>query len=459
MKSIRAWLTLRLCLAIGLLLLGAGAGVYFGMSGWLEARFDDTLGAKARALITASEIDDGEFEIDLTVRDFAGFGPGGSDYFEIRRASGGRIASSPSLRGPTGDFLAFPDLAPPPPGAVRMADGRLADGRAARFYLEWVYPKDDDEQRFQDIYLIAASPTDAMRGQIHTLAVWLGASGVVALLVLIPLVRMGLARGLHPLHALSARIESIRPDELDARIDAAPLPAELQPLASSLNAWLGRLEASFERERRFSAHAAHELRTPLAEIRSIAELGARWPEEATPGRCEEILTVCDELEALLHKLSLLARVDAERMPVAVERCALEPLVATTLARFAGAAAERRIRIDSRVSGDFVVTDPALWGAIFQNLVGNAVSHAPEGSAVTVEVLPEKILVANPAPELAEKDLPHLVERFWTKHRTHGQGHSGLGLALVQACAERLGGAFSCRLRDGSLQVEVSWGRG
>src|SRR5690606_30267603 len=96
------------------------------------------------------------------------------------------------------------------------------------------------------------------------------------------------------------------------------LPAELVPVATGLNEWLGRLEASFDRERRFSSHAAHELRTPLAELKSMAELGAMFPEEATPERSAEMLAVANELEALLEKLALLARADAGRQPVSPE---------------------------------------------------------------------------------------------------------------------------------------------
>ena len=454
MKSIRARLTLRLCLAMGGLFLLCGAGVFLGMGKLLEISFDETLAAKARALVTASEVDDGDFEIDLTVQDFAGFGRGGDDYFEIRRAGGGLVLRSPSLRGPTGVLDRFAHFGSPEPGASRIIDGRLADGRAARIYLEWIYPKDDEERRYQDLYLIAASPKDPIQKPMKALAWVLAASGVAALLVMVPVLRSGLARGLRPLRELSDEVTRIKPDDLGRRLDAAPLPEELRPMADALNGWLSRLEESFERERRFSAHAAHELRTPLAEIRAIAELGEKWEEEATPARCAEIVAVCGELEALLGKLSLLARADSGRYPVFPEPCDPQAMVKPVLYRLKDRAEARGIRFDVQVAGGEVLTDPVLWNAVFQNLAGNAVSHSPARSTVTVRVSEGNISVANPAPELSEEDLPRLFERFWSKESGRGREHSGLGLPLVRACAGLLGGTSAARLEEGELVVEV-----
>lgn len=228
------------------------------------------------------------------------------------------------------------------------------------------------------------------------------------------------------------------------------------PVAESLNDWLGRLEASFERERRFSSHAAHELRTPLAELKSIAELGATWPEEATTGRCAEMVTVANELEALLDKLSLLARADAGRQPVQREAVDLAATIATAVSRLEGKAEQRGIRFDTRVEGGEFVTDPVLWGTILQNLLGNAVSHAPEGSTVKVDASSRRLAVTNPAPELEPADLEHLFERFWRKDESHnGDDHSGLGMSIVRACTTLLGGECRASLsREGELTVEV-----
>lgn len=456
MISIRWRLTLLLCLAVGALFIATGVGVFVAMKSLLRAQFDETLTAKARALITASEIDDGDFEIDLTVQDFAGFGKDGNDYFEIRRTNGTLFLSSPSLSDDLHDTGDFSGIKLPADDEAKIRKGKFSDGRPARFYVQRFYPKDDKKERFQDLYLVVASPTRGMQLQLALLATVLGIAGAAALLLMVPVIRLGLGRGLRPLDQLTADIGRIRSEELHRRLDTAKLPAELLPVAESLNEWLGRLEASFDRERRFSSHAAHELRTPLAELKSIAELGATWPEEATAERCAEIVTVANELEVLLDKLSLLARADAGRQPVQREAVDLPGTIATAISRLEGKAEKRAIRFDTRVEGGDFVTDPVLWGTILQNLLGNAVSHAPEGSMVLVEASPRRLAVTNPAPELEPADLQHLFERFWRKDESHGgSDHSGLGMSIVKACATLLGGECRASLsEEGELTVEV-----
>lgn len=454
MISIRWRLTFLLCLAIGALFVATGFGVFLSMRQLLRSQFDETLTAKARALITASEIDDGDFEIDLTVQDFAGFGPrDGDDFFEIRRLDGRSFLRSPSLEGEG----SLGDVGIPPFPRAAITDGRLGDGRPARFYVQRFIPKDDKKKRFQDLHLIVASPTRQLQMQLALLATVLAIAGAAALLLMLPVIRLGLGRGLRPLDRLSGEIRAIRPERLDQRLDTGRLPAELVPVATGLNEWLGRLEASFDRERRFSSHAAHELRTPLAELKSMAELGAMFPEEATPERSAEMLAVANELEALLEKLALLARADAGRQPVSPETADPGATVAAAVERAAAKAETRRISFRTEIAPGSFTTDLVLWSAVVQNLVGNAVSHAPEGAEVTVEAGPGRIAVSNPAPDLRREDLDRLFERFWRKDESRsGYDHSGLGLSIVQACARTLGGSCRADLTPaGIFRVEVT----
>ena len=458
MISIRWRLTLLLCLAMGLLLVLTGAGAFFAMRQILHAGFDETLTAKAQALISASEVDDGDFEIDFAVQDFAGFGKNGDDYFEVRRTNGGLMLRSPSLRGEGRAIDRFDRFAPPAEGGPVILGDRLADGRRARFFVQRIVPKDDEDGLFRETYLIVASPTRAMDRELAVLATVLSVAGGMAVLLMIPLIRLGTDKGLRPLDELSDDISSIRSEELHRRLPSHKLPAELRSVALSLNEWLERLEESFERERRFSSHAAHELRTPLAEIRSIAELGARWPEEANPQNCAEIVAVTGELEELLDKLALLARADAGQQPVVRETIDPAALTASVLARFEKKSRERGIKFQSDISEEPVFTDRHLWNAIMQNLVGNAVIHAPVGSVVKLRIFPKHISISNPAPDLSPGDLPHLFERFWRKDESRsGYGHSGLGMAITKTSASLLGAGCSASLTEsGELLIEVSF---
>ena len=459
MISIRWRLTILLCLAMGALLIATGAGIFLGMRHLLREQFDATLTAKATALITASEIDGGEFEIDLTVQDFAGFGTGGGDYFEIRRMSGKVFMRSPSLQSAPMEI--GKSGKPPQNDEAKVREAKLGDGRPARFYTQRFYPKDDKKQRYQDLYLVVASPIRGLQIQLALLGTVLAVAGGLALLLMVPVIRIGLGRGLRPLDKLSSEVRAIRPENLHQRLATGKLPEELVPVAASLNDWLARLESSFDRERRFSSHAAHELRTPLAEMKAMAELGAIWPDEATPARCAEMVTVANEMEALLEKLSLLARADAGRQPVVREEVDPAATITAAISRVEVKAEARRLRFHTAVAADRIVTDPVLWSTILQNLLGNAVSHAPEGSEIKVEFTPGLLAVSNPAPALDPEDLEHLFERFWRKDEAHsGYGHSGLGMSIVKACASLLGGECRARLtEDRELRIEVTLPQG
>ncbi|MCU0797495.1 MAG: hypothetical protein MUF31_16365 [Akkermansiaceae bacterium] len=233
MKSIRRQLTLTLCVVIGGILATTAIGSYLTMSKVIRSGFDETLAAKGRALVTASEVDEGDFEIDLTVRDFAGFGEGGTDYFEIRRGDGSLYLESPS-GGPARPIGGAGDaIRPPVDGSLEIGDLVLADGRAARYYTQLIRPKDDKKGRFQDLYFIIASPSDAVNRQLTILGSVLAVSSSLGLLLLLPAVRIALSRGLKPIHRMTGEITAFRAGDTERRLEPASLPEELKPVADS----------------------------------------------------------------------------------------------------------------------------------------------------------------------------------------------------------------------------------
>lgn len=451
MISIRWRLTILLWFSLGLLFITVGAAVFFTVKSLLTERFDETLTTKARALITASEVDGGDFEIDLTVRDFAGFGKNGRDYFEIRRSGGTRFLRSPSLRD-SGDN-GFPDVPRPEADAPRLGDLRLPDGKKARYYTQYIYPKDDKKNRFQDLYIIVASPVEKLRSDLALLATALGLGGAVTLLLMVPLIRLGLGHGLAPVSRLAAEVGAAGPESLHTRLDENSFPAELAPVASGLNDWLARLEHSFERERLFTSHAAHELRTPIAELRSMAELGAMSAEEATPALCSSMVDVTGELARLLDSLNQLAKTEAGSQPVCRLPIVLSESVAAVATRLAADAAGRKIVLDVDVPRTKVTGDPVLWTTALTNLLGNAIAYAPAGSTVKIRADQRTLTVANPAPGLAEHDLARMFDRFWRKDPArHGYGHSGLGLSIVNNCLHSFGWSCAAHLTDDARLV-------
>lgn len=450
-RSIRARLTHSLLAGGFALVVAAGLGVYLAMAALLEDQFDDTLIAKSEALVTASEIDEDGFEIDLVIQDFADFGVLGADHFEMRHPDGRVFARSPSADG-----LALPRPAHRPEGVV-IDDATLADGRRVRVLHRLFTPKDDHARAFTDRTLTVTSPRAAIDRALALLAAVLAAVGALALVALAPLVRRGLAHGLAPLTALNDRLRDWR-GEAGFAPDPDRLPQELRPLAEALTESLGRVARSLDRERRFSAHAAHELRTPLAEIRALAETITRWPDDA-PADAAEIVEVADRMTRLLGQLAILAR--AEAGPIDGDAAPLDPAAARAaiddaLAARADDIAARGLQIEDAITALPPITHDALWRSVVDNLIGNAVAHAPDGARVRVHAAPDTFAVANPAPQLTRDDLPLLFERFWRPPGARADAHLGLGLSITRACAARLGATVDATLADGTLEIRVRW---
>lgn len=452
MKSIRRQMALSIGATAALLLVGGGAGLHLTLREALERQFENSLVTKAQALVIASEVDEGEFEIDLDIQAFAGFGsssPG--DYFEVFDREGGPLMRSPSLgssdlrvpEGFAGEESGFDDIV-------------LPDQVPGRAYWETFTPSDDVEDRFSGIRILVASDTSQLRKTLRTVAFVILAFGGGAILASLAVLSFVVRSALKPVDRLSADVQRIDAHRLSRGLEVDDLPVELQGVASKLNELLARLEKSFARERRFTSDAAHELRTPLAELRAMTELGTRWPEEFTAEHGREMLEVLAELEALLDTLSLLARAESEVEPH-LEPVDLEASVSESLDRFGEEIGFRRLGIDREIAKGPFFADPVLWKAIVANLIGNAVAYAPEGGTVRIEVTPGRFAVENEAPELSASDIERLFERFWRKSSSRTEkGHSGLGLSVVRAAVAFLGGRCSASLEDGRLRVEVEW---
>ena len=464
MKSIRRQLTVTIVLATIASLLAGGFILYFALREALYARFDSELATKAQALAKASELDDLAFEIDLNVREFAGFGaPGLGDFFVIRDKDGTVLERSPSL-----EFSDLPDFAAETCGPAGFVNVVLPDGGPGRAYWKTFQPLEDDVdkrigqpyrdalERYRDLRIVVASSTAALRATLRTAALTIAAVAVAGLLVTLVLFHRVVGAAFRPLDRVAAEVTKIDVQRLERRLPVADLPVELQGIVTKLNELLGRLEVSFARERRFTSDAAHELRTPLAELKAVTELVARWPGEFTASHGEEMTRAIVELEALLEKLSQLARADAA-VEIKLEPVDLPATLREGLAKFGTEIAGKNLHIDRQVTDGPFTTDPVLWRAIVTNLLGNSVAYAPDGTTVAVRATPHSFSVSNEAPDLDPGDVEFLFDRFWRKSSSRTQReHSGLGLSVVKASVELLGGSCRAALDDGKLTISVHW---
>jgi len=261
-------------------------------------------------------------------------------------------------------------------------------------------------------------------------------------------------RGLRPLDKLAREVEQREPDNL-AALDASTAPREVVPLIERLNRLFTRIDASLQKERRFTADAAHELRTPVAAIKAQAQVA-----RAASGDAERIHALdnailgCDRAAHLIDQLLTLARVDTLDRSVA-EPCQLRDIAAETIAALAPAALRKGVQLELLAGNTVEVRgNPELLRVLLRNLLDNAVKHTPPSTSVQVGITHESgavcLSVSDNGPGIPEQECDKVLERFYRPLDTQASG-SGLGLSIVKRIAE---------VHDASLQMApTNEGRG
>ena len=272
------------------------------------------------------------------------------------------------------------------------------------------------------------------------------------------LVGVALKRGLQPLRNLGERAESIDVSTLDTRFDSGETPAELRPIYERLNDLMVRIETAFERERLYSSNLAHEMRTPVAELKMISEVALKWPDQAGPATHLETLEIANQLEMMIVNLLALARWESGEVPLKSEAIDLNTLVRECWEPCRKLAADKKQRVRFDLSAKTVVTtDGGMLRHIFNNLLSNSAEYTPEGEEIVISSFERGIEIANAAPNLDQSDLDRLFDRFWRHDsaRTDAR-HAGLGLSLARACAGVLGFRLVAKLQDGTLRFRLEF---
>ncbi len=472
-RSIHRQLIVSLLAGSGVLVLALGLGASALAARRLRQEFDQALLAKARALVTLTKQHRGEVEIDFADEFMPEFeAPSRPEYFQLRLGEGASLERSHSLG--SRDLPFSQDVSRSP----RFHDLRLPDGRPGRMVEIAFVPQSEEEEEVETALDPAApplqrraavlavargtEPLDSLIRSLHGTAIGLALllMGGIALLV-----HFAVRRGLAPLEEIGRQVQAMDAERLDSRLTVQPPVRELSPVVEQLNALLARLEAAFDRERRFSSDVAHELRTPVAELRSLAEVGARWPDDrpAVEAFFEDARSIALQMERTVATLLALARCEGGLEQAELSRFDVAELLAETWAPLAAEAEARALRIETAATAEPVVGDREKLRLILGNLLSNAVTYSPPGSTVACTARVDggalEITVANPAPNLAEADLPHLFDRFWRKDAARSNGrHAGLGLALARSLAAVLGFELTARLTPGQqLELSGSWG--
>lgn len=266
--------------------------------------------------------------------------------------------------------------------------------------------------------------------------------------------------GMRPLRRLAISIDGIADDPTDRGVPVpSTVPRELQPLVAAIAALLRRLGVALERERRFAADAAHDLRTPVAGIRSSIELARqrRRDPERDASTLADLGQACERLEQLTGQLLALASADAAK-PVAgtlatdlldAARIAIDETTAEAAARDVTLTLDAS---DLETSQRLLVPiDTSSSVRLVRNLVENAIRHGPSSGQVTVRVRRAiegdtpyvEVRVHDDGTSLRQVDVPTCFERFarvgWRERGDHPPSGTGLGLSIVQSIARSAGG--------------------
>lgn len=257
----------------------------------------------------------------------------------------------------------------------------------------------------------------------------------------------GVARVLAPLAGLRRTLASRDPDATDP-VDGSRLPSELRPLIDALNGLLERVSDAIQRERNFTNDAAHELRTPLTAINTHLQVARLATNDSAREPLADAATGVERLRSTLDQLLMLARIEGrlsfdEGMHITaaetIER-ALAAARADALDRVIVSEVERAVKLD---------VPPQLAVVALRNLIDNALRYSPLGSRVVVECRADAAFVhfrvADCGPGLSAEEARAATRRFWRGRAS--AGGSGLGLALVEAIANRFGGSISLAPRQ------------
>jgi two-component system, OmpR family, heavy metal sensor histidine kinase CusS len=270
---------------------------------------------------------------------------------------------------------------------------------------------------------------------------------------------------LAPVDRMTAEAGTITAVRLDRRLQVGRHGDELDRLAMTLNMMIARLERSFEEIRRFTADAAHELRTPLAVIHNAAEVALSTPREAEQYRrfLEDILEEEERIKRLAEQLLFLCREDARLTPGVRQPIGLDTIVRQAAEPMGVLAAAGGVSLKTDdMSPCWVSGDPDSLRRLLFNLLDNAIKYTCQGGEIEVRCREHerfvKLTISDTGVGIPPEHIPHIFERFYRVDpaRSREAGGTGLGLAICRAIVEAHGGTIELESSEGSgTKVVVS----
>ena len=484
MNSLTGKLMLWIALTIAAILLLGGVVLHYAVQRAMFNEFDASLKQSCMSLALLVETDGYVIESEMTDSEWPQFSPSeNAEYYQILDFNGKPVESSTSLKD--GELPIVESVA----DQFLFTNLTLPDGRSGRLAAITLQPhfdaemKDPDEEDeviqekdqalysgpaiYQDkpvVVAIARSTefVDAMMSRIRWTIGILTAIGIGIGMILSGIVaRLGLSS----LHSTVDQISSIDADNLDRQLDPTESPTEIQPVVNELNNLVGRLKSSFDRERSFSADVAHELRTPIAGLKSTLEVSLSKPREAQAyaESMKKCLMICEQTESVLENMLTLSRVESNNLPMNIEPVDISNVIQTTWQTLEAQAVAKNMSVSTSLSNaEIVLTDREKVRLVVRNLIDNAICYGDQSSTIGIEAQQRSgeatIRVTNQCSDLSGAETELWFQRFWRKDeaRSSTGTHCGIGLSLSRSVAELLDGELKASVNGNVVQFEFSF---
>jgi two-component system heavy metal sensor histidine kinase CusS len=465
MRSLRRDLIVGTLAGMVSVLFAAEIALYFTVRSSLLNQFDESLEDKAELLATGVEIKGTELIFDIEDMEMDEFeSPHGPGFLQLWRPDGGVLYKSPSLGA--GGFESESATQEPEIRSLQLPNGTAV--REIRFRIA---PGVDEETepsvdfRGQYVRLAMARATGPVTAVLRNLALFFACLGTASMAISGVVLWMVIQKALKPVDSLAQAIGGIHVDELNKKIAPEHVSIEVAPVVERLNELLGRLRTAFERERSFTSDVAHELRTPLAGLRSAMDVALT--RTRTAGEQEETLRDClqitMQMQVMVENLLMLARLDAGHVDVHRERITLPLLIENIAKPMLSSALARGVRLEWQTQPNAEVhTDLPLLSLAVRNVLDNAFAYVDDCGTITVESSVRDgqtiFRVTNSGSSVSQEAAKHVFERFWRADAARSKTglHSGLGLSLVKRIVTVLGGLVEVQTSaGGDFTVDVS----
>jgi len=485
MKSIRKTTTSLVLAGITLLGVFMCSATYLVTRQILTSSFDHDLLLESQNVESVSRVwPDGDFYIDIDFDVATQYNEGGTRFFQAWDIEANEVIDQSPMLEEAGIELPYPSIQSSDP--ISFYNLELPDGKSLRVTFQhidaqwgWLEQQpnlvvSDDISSFE-AYLLVGRDRTPLNQSLTYLQYWMFSIAFFMPVISFVVVYVAVGRGLQPLFLLAKNLNNIHGSN-EKLSEAVDWPKEITPVVVTINRVLERLESSFQRERRFTSDAAHELRTPIAELRTATDVALR-----TQHYHNRLLTAVQHANSVSHSMAnlvnamlMLARfqqshgtaseksLKSHHETQATVEVDLVTLFNEQISCVQEKADERHITLQLNSPSDLIIHSiPGLLTPIFSNLISNAVEYTPPNQTVSFQLQRHEkrfsFTTVNSAGNITQADIDNFIQPFWRKAESRQQrDHFGLGLSITYEACQCLGLHFEAKLIDDrKIKIHVS----